>query len=163
MNRDLLLASIVIHTWMIYCSSHNQCASPNNAVRVQLGKSKPLDTNVNVPTCLCGFHELRTFTLWLLGYLIKDLKVILKLIFVIGGWVFSCGSALRLMSMTIAHDKSTLFQIMAWCCQATSHYLNQCWPRFVSSYGFCAPQWVQQCTLSQNISHGNADKIFPAL
>ena len=20
-------------------------------------------------------------------------------------------------------------QVMAWCCQATSHYLNQCWPR----------------------------------
>ena len=25
--------------------------------------------------------------------------------------------------------KFTLAQIMAWCRQATSHYLNQCWPR----------------------------------
>ena len=24
-------------------------------------------------------------------------------------------------------DKSTLVQVMAWCCQATSHYLSQCW------------------------------------
>ena len=27
-----------------------------------------------------------------------------------------------------ADDKSTLVQVMAWCRQATSHYLNQCWP-----------------------------------
>ena len=25
-------------------------------------------------------------------------------------------------------DKSTLVQVMAWCCQAPSHCLNQCWP-----------------------------------
>ena len=28
-------------------------------------------------------------------------------------------------------DKSTLVQVMAWCWQATSHYLSQCWPRMV--------------------------------
>ena len=26
-------------------------------------------------------------------------------------------------------DKSTMVWVMAWCRQATSHYLNQCWPR----------------------------------
>ena len=26
-----------------------------------------------------------------------------------------------------ADDKSTLVQVIAWCRQATSHYLNQCW------------------------------------
>ena len=25
--------------------------------------------------------------------------------------------------------KSTLVEVMAWCCQTPSHYLNQCWPR----------------------------------
>ena len=29
-----------------------------------------------------------------------------------------------------------------WCHQATSHYLNQCWPSPLSSYGFSRPQWV---------------------
>ena len=29
-------------------------------------------------------------------------------------------------------DKSTLVPAMAWCRQAKSHYLSQCWPRFVS-------------------------------
>ena len=33
---------------------------------------------------------------------------------------------------------------MAWCCQATSHYLSQCWPRHVSPYGVTKPQWVKE-------------------
>ena len=28
--------------------------------------------------------------------------------------------------------KSTLVHVMAWCCKATSHYLNLCWPGFMS-------------------------------
>ena len=37
---------------------------------------------------------------------------------------------------------ATLVQVMAWCCQATSHYLSQCWPKSVSPYGVTRPQWV---------------------
>ena len=33
---------------------------------------------------------------------------------------------------------------MARCHQATSHYLNQCWLRFMSSYGINGPQWVNE-------------------
>ena len=32
-------------------------------------------------------------------------------------------------------DKSIVVQIIAWCRQATSHYLSQCWPRSMTSYG----------------------------
>ena len=32
---------------------------------------------------------------------------------------------------------------MAWCCQATSHYLNQCWPSSMSSYDITRGQWVK--------------------
>ena len=39
-------------------------------------------------------------------------------------------------------DKSTLVQVMAWCRQATSHYLNQCRPRSPTPYGVTGPQWV---------------------
>ena len=51
------------------------------------------------------------------------------------------------MSLDLTEDKSTLLQVMAWCHQATSHYLSQCWPRSVSPYGIIGPQWVdhQQC------------------
>ena len=32
---------------------------------------------------------------------------------------------------------------MAWCRQATSHYLSQCWPRSMSPHGITRPQWVK--------------------
>ena len=35
---------------------------------------------------------------------------------------------------------------MAGCRQATSHYLNQCWPRSTSPYGMSGPQWVNTGT-----------------
>ena len=37
---------------------------------------------------------------------------------------------------------SILVQVMAWCCQATSHYPSQCWARFMSPYSFTRPQYV---------------------
>ena len=40
------------------------------------------------------------------------------------------------------NKKSTLVQVMAWCHQATGHYLNQWWPRSMSSYGFTKQHWV---------------------
>ena len=40
-------------------------------------------------------------------------------------------------------DQSTLVQVMAWCRQATSHYLSQCWPRSMSPNGITRPQWVK--------------------
>ena len=32
---------------------------------------------------------------------------------------------------------------MAWCHQATSHYLSQCWPKSLSPYGITRPRWVK--------------------
>ena len=46
------------------------------------------------------------------------------------------------MSQGLTDDKSTLVQVMAWCRQATSHYLSQFWPRSMSPYGVTRPQWV---------------------
>ena len=39
-------------------------------------------------------------------------------------------------------DKSTLFQVMVWCRQATNPYLSKCWPRSRSPYSVGRPQWV---------------------
>ena len=69
-------------------------------------------------------------------------QVILKLTLVTDGWVISCEMPLSRMSLNFTEDKSTLVQVMAWCRQATSHYLNQCWPRSKSPYGVTRPQWV---------------------
>ena len=68
--------------------------------------------------------------------------VIFKRILVIVGWGISCGIALIWMSMDFVNDQSSLVQVMAWCRQATSHYLGQCWPRSMSSYGVIRPHWV---------------------
>ena len=48
------------------------------------------------------------------------------------------------MSLDSTDDQSTMVQVMAWCHQATSHYLNQCWPRSLSPYGITRPQWVNE-------------------
>ena len=41
------------------------------------------------------------------------------------GWYFNS----LIPDDAICHrTQSTVFQVMAWCCQAPSHYLNQCWP-----------------------------------
>ena len=42
----------------------------------------------------------------------------------------------------LTDDQSTLVQVMAWCLQATNHYLSQCWPRSLPPYGVTRPQWV---------------------
>ena len=62
-------------------------------------------------------------------------------ILVIDGWGISCEIALLWMSLNFT-DESTLVQVMAWCRQASSHYLSQCWPRSLSPYVVTRPQWV---------------------
>ena len=42
----------------------------------------------------------------------------------------------------LTDDKSTLVQVMAWCRQATSHYLSHCWHRSMSPFCVTRPQWV---------------------
>ena len=51
------------------------------------------------------------------------------------------------MSLDLTDDKSTSVQVMAWCRQATSHYMSQCWPRSLLPYGVTRPQWVNKATL----------------
>ena len=56
------------------------------------------------------------------------------------------------MSIDLTDDKSALVQVMAWCRQATSHYLSQCWPRSVLPYGITRPQWVNKPITSWIVS-----------
>ena len=66
--------------------------------------------------------------------------VIFKLILVVNGRGISCETALIWVSLDHTYDKSTLVQVMAWCHQATSHYLSQCWARSLSPCGVSRPQ-----------------------
>ena len=87
---------------------------------------------------------IHALTHWPLGNLNEILgHVIFKQILVIDGWGISCEIAPIWMSLDFNDDQSTLVQVMAWCCQATSHYLSQCWPRPLTPYGVTRPQWVK--------------------
>ena len=46
------------------------------------------------------------------------------------------------MPQSLTDYKSALVHVMAWCCQATSHYMNQCWPRSAQPYDISRLQWV---------------------
>ena len=60
-----------------------------------------------------------------------------------GDWGISYEIDLRWMPLDLTDDKSTLVQVMAWCRQATSHYLSQCCPRSMLPNGVTRPQWVE--------------------
>ena len=51
---------------------------------------------------------------------------------------------------------------MAWCCQATSHYLSQCWPRSMWPYVVIMTQWVNTSRQTQTGRHC-ADDIFKCI
>ena len=85
-----------------------------------------------------------TLTHWPLG----DLNAILKmqifiLVLLIGIFISSHDNALRWMPQDLTDDQSTLIQVMAWCPQATGHYLNQCWPISLPPFAVTRPQWVK--------------------
>ena len=65
--------------------------------------------------------------------------------------------AIRWMSLDLTDNKSTLILVMAWCRQATSHYLNQCWPRSMSPYGITRPRWVNSLWPSLASRHYDID------
>ena len=67
--------------------------------------------------------------------------IFMVILIVDGGGIFH-EIALRWLPLNF-NDKSTLVQLMAWCHQATSHYLNQCWPRSLPPYGLTRPQLEQ--------------------
>ena len=74
-------------------------------------------------------------------------------------WGFSCKIALRWMPLDLTDDKSTLVQVMAWCRQARSHYLSQCWPGSMTPYGVNRPQWVI-AILFNSLAHGRWGNNF---
>ena len=59
--------------------------------------------------------------------------------------------ALIWLSPDCIDNKLTLVQVMAWCHQASSHYLSQCWPKSMSPYDITKPQWVN-CSALTNTS-----------
>ena len=73
-------------------------------------------------------------------------SIIFKVIVQNRSLCFHCQIALRWMPMNFTNKRSSLVQVMAWCRQATSHYVNQYWPRSPTPFGISWPQWVNLST-----------------
>ena len=61
-----------------------------------------------------------------------------------------CEIVCRRVSQNPFANKTMLVQVMARCCQATSHYLSQCWPSSISPHDVTRPHWVKH-VLSMHI------------
>ena len=113
--------------------------------------------------CCVGFQWWQIsihLTHWPLGYFQWNFTLVnLKLILVLDDWGISCAILPIGKSLGFTDDKSTLVQVMAWSHQATSHNLNQCWPRSKPPYGVIRSQWVNTLRLRQNGCHF-PDNIF---
>ena len=57
------------------------------------------------------------------------------------------------MSLGRSLHQSILVRVMVWCHQAPSHYLSQCWPRFMPSYDVTRPQGVKISSKPSLLSH----------
>ena len=106
----------------------------------------------------CGLH-LRAVSQWMLKLLFNSLalgrfdyslKLIDLLISTINILSIFCEIAIMWMPQHLTDHQSTLVQVMAWCRQATSHYLSQCWPRSLSPYDVTRPKWLNEF---KNCSH----------
>ena len=64
-----------------------------------------------------------------------------KLILAINTLSIFCEIPIRWIQHLTGHY-STMVQAMAWCRQATGHYMSQCWPKSLAPYGVTMPQWV---------------------
>ena len=102
------------------------------------------------PSCVVTFWPCKmadtwcNLTHWSLGDVVVKFK---RVTFECTLWInfksTYCEIALSWILKNTSDDKLTLASVMAWCPQATSHYLSQCWPRYLSPYGTTRPQWVK--------------------
>ena len=69
-------------------------------------------------------------------------SVIFKLILDIH--ILSTYCDFRWMPQSTLDDNSTLVKVMAWCCQVTSHFLNQWWPKYMLLCGITRPHWIKR-------------------
>ena len=56
-------------------------------------------------------------------------------------FLWNCSQVTECNRVCTFDDKSTLVQVMAWCSQATSNYLSQCWARSILPYGITRSHW----------------------
>ena len=145
------------------CRSDNiHCCSRVNFSYLGQARSRSRDTIQNVKISFIIFKTIQYVNSLAPGKFERNFRyIIFKRILVTDGWGISCEIAQIWMLLDLTDDKSISVQVMAWCRQATSHYLSQCWPRSMLPNGVSRPQWVNNrplCLLSRwpicGVSHG---------
>ena len=102
-------------------------------------KTIPIDVILAVYVVPVKEYNLHSLIPERCGTIFKN--IISKLIIQDGSLDSICEIALKWMSQ-VCNEKWKLVKVMTSCCQATSHYPNQCRPRSMSSCGVTVPQWV---------------------
>ena len=152
---------IVVHTWQWNCMSTNISTQSTpyfivvvisnlpisfSSTSLALGEPSDSYSASDATPKKIGKYITQNSLLCVWGKCIQvtsDLRNgIFNLTILIGIFKSSYDNVLRGMPQDLTDDKSTLVQVMAWCLQATSHYLKQCWPRSPTLYGVTRPQWV---------------------
>ena len=151
-TKGLMMSIIIYLFW--YC--YKECFMISNHIVCFTGLgisdiaklTGPRDLPVKVWKWISNF--IPHFTgIWLLNSMALERfgcdfrNVILKLVSLIGIFRSPYDNNLRWTALDLPDNKSTLVQVMAWCHQATSHYLSRCWPRPMSPYGVTRAQWVK--------------------
>ena len=83
-------------------------------------------------------------------------NIIFKCIFMTESEITGPQNALICITEDLICDQLTLIQVMAWSCQATSHYWIQCWPRTMTSYGVTGSQsidWLRPALSDHHLSN----------
>ena len=113
------------------------CACPHT-----LGQQTPPEP-VLIPYTSCwnaNIRETKTFNLFVSGRCGCNFRsIIFRRILGIDILIFCCEIDLSWLPENPIVESSTLVQVMAWCHQAASHYLRQCWPDSMSPYGMTRP------------------------
>ena len=149
--------------YILHQISHIDCSAPSGEQHEPLtgvwGISTVVLYDVSFNVIWLTLPPHREFNSWAHGRFKVNFRwVFFKLSFVFNGWGISCETVLIWMSLGYTSDKSTLVQVMAWCRQATSHYLSQCWPRPLTPCSVSRPQWYDTDT---NLKPACSDIFIP--
>ena len=127
--EDSSLFSLMIH---LYKSSfHHQGETKSNALTTRLMSP------VHMLSCFVVWYQFNWLAPGRCGCNFKS--IIFKLIIQEGSLGTCYEITFKWMPHSLTNKKSTLVQVMAWCHQATSHNLSQCWLRSMSPYGVTKP------------------------
>ena len=142
LERWSMLPQVLNHWSMLTCisSAWRICTDPNWLQTLPLSffhKEKNQDyIPLNPSAFLVNIPMMGLFNSLALGKCGSNFKsIIFKLIIQNSTLGTCCEIVLRSVSQNLSNEKLILIHVMAWCYQATSHNLIQCWPSFVSTYG----------------------------